>query len=210
MTISRLRGAGGQMRASLMVCDNPGAADQEREEFVSLVTRVLARGLDQIEQSPLPESDLVGLANALLSIGREGGWARRFGDLRAEIAAEEINVWSRRLAEIVPARAAVLGPIFKQVLKSCFQPSPDVCRNSFREVDSMGRSRRQEHAYDLKRVSGAHCVDCPYWTEKTEGEHLAWLRGKWYAGAADLEAGRAVYLPEDFRALRRWRPGCIS
>ena len=175
-------------------------------EFVACLSPVIERGLRQTGRAPLSDAHMVALARTILVIGARGGWARRFGAERDEIRTEEVAAWSNLLGAAVSERAAELGTVFKQVLKSCFQPSPQQCRNSFCETDSAGRCRRQERVYDQGRLSGAHCVDCPYWTEMNDSEHFEFLMDRWIAGEADLRAHRSVYLPDDFRALRRWRP----
>lgn len=96
------------------------------------------------------------------------------------------------------------GPV-KQLVKGCGQATRQQCRESYREVDGAGVCRRQLLAKALERVSGTHCVDCPYWTQLTAGQHESLLAEAWVGagGAAELAAHREVFLPEDFRALRR-------
>jgi hypothetical protein len=101
-------------------------------------------------------------------------------------------------------RAALEAPA-RQLVKACFYPEFKTCRDSFREVSPDGTCRRQELARALKRVSGAHCVDCPHWVALTPEQHGRFLARAWQpAGAADFAAHRDVFLPEDFRALRRF------
>jgi hypothetical protein len=190
-----------------MAVPPPSAPDRVVQAFLACLGPVLGRGLRQAGREPLSDAHVEALARAVLDIGAEGGWARRFAGAREDLRPEEVAEWSTRLGAVVPGRAAELGTVFKQVLKSCFQPPPAQCRNSFCETDSAGRCRRQERVYDLARLSGAHCVDCPYWLELNGDEHFKFLADRWLAGVDDLEAHRAVYLPEDFRTLRGWRPG---
>ena len=58
-----------------------------------------------------------------------------------------------------------------------------------------------------RRVSGAHCVDCPYWVTLTAEQHEVFLAENWHAGPGEFAKDRDVFLPEDFRALRRWVRG---
>ncbi len=95
----------------------------------------------------------------------------------------------------------------RQLLKACLNPEFRQCRDSYREVVD-GVCRRQELARTRGRLSGAHCVDCPYWVALRPEQHAALLAREWLAG--DLEefaAHHEIFLPEDFRALRvfLWR-----
>ncbi|HVS52941.1 MAG TPA: hypothetical protein VHD62_11360 [Opitutaceae bacterium] len=114
-------------------------------------------------------------------------------------------------AECAPLVARVLGAATepwlaeaaRQLVKACFYPEFKTCRDSFREVAPEGSCRRQELVRVRRRVSGAHCVDCPYWVALAPAPHEKFLARHWRAGAADLAAHREIFLPEDFRALRR-------
>jgi hypothetical protein len=175
-------------------------------EFAGLVLAVVERGLRQTGQPPLASDEAEVLVAALRAFGEAGGWAVRFGGGREELPAERVAQGVGQVLRALPGRSAEFAGLAKQVFKACFQPPPPVCRDSYREGDATGRCRRQERTYDLARVSGAHCVDCPYWEEFSAGPHLGWLSERWRAGRADLEASAEVFLPEDFRELRRWRP----
>jgi hypothetical protein len=90
------------------------------------------------------------------------------------------------------------------MVKACFYPEFKVCRDSFREVGRDGACRRQELARARTRVSGTHCVDCPHWVALDPLEHAEFLAREWHRDAHVLAANRGVFLPEDFRELRRW------
>jgi hypothetical protein len=98
----------------------------------------------------------------------------------------------------------LLAEAVRQVIKACLYPEFKTCRDSFREVGADGRCKRQEFDRVRRRVSGAHCVDCPYWVTLTPEQHERFLAENWRAGAAEFAADRRVFLPEDFRALRQW------
>ncbi|WP_414661281.1 hypothetical protein [Horticoccus sp. 23ND18S-11] len=98
----------------------------------------------------------------------------------------------------------VLLDLAKQVLKACFYPELAICRDSFREVAKDGSCRRQEVARARSRISGAHCVDCPHWVEREPAAHAALLAQEWRSDPGLLAAHQEIFLPEDFRALRRW------
>lgn len=93
----------------------------------------------------------------------------------------------------------------RQLVKACFHPEFAHCRNSYREVGKDGSCRRQELRRVRGRISGTHCIDCPHWTALQPDEHVELLRREWMADRTELEQQRAVFLPEDFRAFRRWR-----
>jgi hypothetical protein len=92
----------------------------------------------------------------------------------------------------------------KQIVKACFYPEFRVCRDSYRERSGKGVCKRQVLEKARGRVSGAHCVDCPYWTDVSPERHTELLRAGWCGDPAELGENRAVFLPEDFRAVRRW------
>lgn len=180
--------------------------ETEYGEFTRLVLTVVRRGLRQTGQSPLAPVEEEALVAALWAFGGAGGWAVRFGGGREELPADRVAAGVGQVLRALPGRSAELSGLAKQVFKACFQPPPPVCRDSYRESDAAGRCRRQERTYDLARLSGAHCVDCPYWEEFAAGPHFGWLSERWRSGRAELEASAEVFLPEDFRELRRWRP----
>lgn len=154
----------------------------------------------------MTDEELEKLGVVLIELGREGGWQARFGGGCEEIPTGCVKTWVGRITALFPHRAGELAGLAKQLLKTCFQPAPAICRDSYRECDASGHCRRQERVYDLARISGAHCVDCPHWEGRDAQAHEAWLGVQWMAGANELATHRAVYLPEDFRALRCWAP----
>lgn len=97
----------------------------------------------------------------------------------------------------------------RHLVKACFYPEFRDCRDSFREVARDGTCRRQELARVRGRISGTHCVDCPHWTALGPDEHAAMLAREWRTDPAEFGRHRTVFLPEDFRALRRWRHAAV-
>ncbi len=176
-----------------------------RPEFARLVAAVMTRMLAQTGQAPANAEELDRLAALLESLGRQEGWARRRAGGGEELPEALVRAWVDRVAALFPGRGPAFAPLAKQLLKACFQPDPTTCRLSYRQKDASGRCRRQEWEYDRLRMSGAHCIDCPYW-RLAPLEHGSWLAGEWQAGPAALSAGIEVYLPEDFRALRNLSP----
>lgn len=98
----------------------------------------------------------------------------------------------------------ILTDAARQLVKACFYPEFLDCRDSFREVARDGACRRQELARASGRVSGSHCVDCPHWVALEPTAHRAMLRREWRSDPVGFDARSEVFLPEDFRALRRW------
>ncbi len=172
-----------------------------RDIFRGTIAGVVARFLAQNQFAPVDEMTLGALADALVSMGEE---IRRVvgapmaGELPDDIVKEGV---ASVLAVFSPPRSELAG-LVKQLIKGCYQPDHPQCRESYHETDAHGRCRRQELAYDLTRVSGAHCVDCPHWRGWTPDDHAARLAAEWKAGSAVFLAQREVFLPEDFRALR--------
>lgn len=121
-----------------------------------------------------------------------------------EMTADEVEAIVTEALSGLAGREALVVPV-KQLAKGCFQATRRECRDSYREVDRAGVCRRQLLAKARERVSGTHCVDCPYWTQLTAAEHAALLAKAWggAGGAEELAANREIFLPEDFRLLRR-------
>ncbi|HTO03218.1 MAG TPA: hypothetical protein VL069_05915 [Opitutus sp.] len=120
-----------------------------------------------------------------------------------ELSAAEVMPMVEAVLEGNDRRAALIDPV-RQLVKTCFHREFAVCRDSYREVSADGSCRRQTLKKALGRVSGAHCVDCPYWTALSPAEHAEKLSAAWRGETREFSAHRDVYLPEDFRALRMW------
>lgn len=173
-------------------------------EFAHLVAAAMQRMLVQTGLSPATPEELARIAEVLAVIGAEAGARWRAQGRGAELPDSLVREWTGRALEAAPGREGEAGfaALVKQLIKGCFQPEPEQCRLSYRELDRMGRCRRQTLDYVRPRLSGAHCVDCPYWTFAPD-EHRAWLAGQWHGGAAEFAASAAMFLPEDFRRLRK-------
>jgi hypothetical protein len=100
-------------------------------------------------------------------------------------------------------RSSELSTVARQLVKACFHPEFKKCRDSYRETASDGTCRRQELDRVRARVSGSHCVDCPYWTALTAGQDAALVADGWVGDAGLLAAHHEIFLPEDFRVFRR-------
>lgn len=176
------------------------------QEFSRLVSAVVARFFAQNNRTPPAETERMALGERLWALVEERGLPR---PLAREERGEPGEMSDEECAPLV-ARAMgtasdpLLATAARQLVKACFYPEFKTCRDSFREVAPDGSCRRQELKRVLGRLSGAHCVDCPHWVALAPEQHERFLAREWRTGAAEFTAHRAVFLPEDFRALRRW------
>jgi len=175
-------------------------------EFSRLVDAVLLRFFAQNEQPPPEEAERVRCATNLFALLVERGLPRPLARHERGAPGEMSD------AEVAPLVARVLGgsanpllaEVARQLVKACFYPEFKTCRDSWCEVAADGSCRRQELARARRRASGAHCVDCPHWIALAPEQHGKFLARQWRAGEAAFRAQRGIFLPEDFRALRRW------
>jgi hypothetical protein len=177
--------------------------------FAGLVSAILERYFRQNARPGPPPAERLELGARLWALVTERGLPRPLAPAERGVPGEMSDAEVAPLVERVlggPAagRDALAAPV-RQLVKACLYPEFKTCRDSFREVAPDGACRRQELARTRGRVSGAHCVDCPYWVELTPEQHLRFLTRAWRpAGVAELAEHRDVFLPEDFRALRRF------
>jgi len=169
---------------------------KSQAEFERSVGAVVTRFLKQNGLAPADEETLRALA-AVLMAPVAGGTTGR------ELPESVVKEGVARVLAVFSTPRPELTNLAKQLIKGCHQPDKSPCCESYHETDEAGRRRRQELAYDLVRVSGAHCVDCPHWGGWSPEEHADRLAGEWKDGAEVFAADRAVFLPEDFRKLRR-------
>lgn len=189
------------------------SAGAQPDKFAAIVRGMLARFYRQNGQAVPPVAEIAGFVARLETLVVERGvpvgamngetGAPPASEEPPELSAEEVAPLVARV--LAGSADALLGVAARQLVKAVFQPVRRVCRDSYREVTRDGGCRRQELARTRGRVSGAHCVDCPYWTQFTPEQHAELLTREWLAsGAAEFAAERGVFLPEDFRALRQW------
>lgn len=175
-------------------------------EFRSLVQAVVVRFYRQNAQAVPSKAELEAFASGLGAIVAERGLPPPLaaGDPGAPGGLPEAEI-TALVARFVPNDAnAFCTDVARQLVKTCFYPEFTVCRDSYRECGKDGVCRRQDADRARRRVSGSHCVDCPYWVTLGTSDHEAFLVAAWHAGPDAFQANRAVFLPEDFRALRRW------
>lgn len=151
-------------------------------------------------------AELAGVAARLREVIVERGLPRVPPGGRPEEAAElpaaECGPLERRVLGELAADPRWATPV-RQLVKACLQPEFRRCRDSYRERSPEGSCRRQDLDKARARLSGSHCVDCPYWLELTPEQHRRVLRENWVGDPAVLVAREDVFLPADFRELRR-------
>lgn len=176
------------------------------DRFVELIAAVLTRYCRQNEMAALPDpvAQAVGARLWILVSVRGIPPPIPAGAQSApELAPEAVAPLVATLLEDC-SRATDLATPVRQLVKACFQPERRVCRESYRETRADGNCRRQQLERVRSRVSGTHCVDCPHWNALDGAAHRELLAAAWCGDRDLFTAGRDVFLPEDFRALRRW------
>jgi hypothetical protein len=175
-------------------------------EFPRLVSTVLARFFAQNDRAPLPVAAALAFGARLEALVAARGlpWPLGSGETGAPGGRAEVELAPLIAQALAGADDPLLVEAARQLVKACFYPEFKVCRDSFREVAADGGCRRQELARARRRVSGAHCVDCPHWIALAPDAHEKYLAGEWKSAPAAFASHRGVFLPEDFRAVRRW------
>lgn len=180
---------------------------EQGDEFARIVGAVVTRFMAQHGARAPVAPVLRRLAGQLRAVIDERGLPRPLaaeergapgGLPDAECAALVARVMAGLASEPLLAEAA------RQLVKACFHREFRVCRDSFREVGADGSCRRQQLERVRARISGSHCVDCPHWVALEPGAHASMLAAEWCGDSAEFLQERAVFLPEDFRELRRW------
>ena len=173
--------------------------------FEGIVTEILRRFFAQNERSA-PESECLGVAARLAALMAERGLPPPLtaGDRGRPGSMSEPECAPLVARVLNGAADPLLADAVRQLVKACFYPEFTECRESFREVGKDGACRRQELARVRGRISGTHCVDCPYWVALSSDQHAAFVASEWKQGAECFAAHQAIYLPEDFRRFRRW------
>lgn len=180
--------------------------DEPPDVFAHCVVAILERSQRQNGRPSLGEGEQDTVAKRLWQLTQTRG-------LPAPLPADEMGIAGEmEAAEAAPLLAEVLAGLeradelagaVRQLIKACFHPEFRTCRESYREREADGTCRRQQLGKAKARVSGSHCVDCPYWTSLTREEHERCLKRGWAGDVAEYVAHRDVFLPEDFREFRR-------
>ena len=176
-------------------------------EFEEITAEIVRRFFRQNAEAPPADAEIGRVAARLSAVVAERGWPRPLaaGETGSPGGLPEAEVAALAARVAGEGAGARLAEAAKQLVKACFYPEFTVCRDSYRETAKDGTCKRQEWARVRGRVSGSHCVDCPYWTALEPAAHAALLRTAWCGAAEEFERERGGFLPEDFRALRAWR-----
>jgi len=178
----------------------------ERIIFLQSVQCVLDRYARQNDRAPWSAADTAAIGGRLWTLMAERGLPPPLAPcdmgIPGEMLPEEVAPLVARVLDGI-ADAAPLATPARQLVKACFQPEFRKCRDSFREVEPDGSCRRQQWKKARERISGSHCVDCPYWLSLTPAQHEAFLAKAWIGDSAQWVAHRYGFLPEDFRTLRQ-------
>ncbi len=191
-----------------------GCADHggtPRAWFERLVTDVMARALRQDGGSLPSPAAQESCVRSLWEAAEALGWPTPLAEGTVCPAGETPGAaLEPRALEIAAkveneAERVRLLPVIRQLLKACVYPEFTQCRDSYRAATAEGRCARQQRAVAAARISGSHCVDCPYFVALTEDEHRSLLRAAWRGDSVDsFDREPSVFLPNDFRALRRF------
>lgn len=178
--------------------------------FVHQVKKILQRHFGQTEKSAPPEQALVHFGKVLWRLVQKHG-------LPAPLAnadqGQDQNMPSEKLASRLDEvwrgfkfsdyRSDLEVPA-RHLVKGIWQPEFKKCRLSYKESDSSKNCDRQDLAKVRSRISGAHCVDCPYWVSVSSLKNEKLLTKEWNQNkVAEFTANADVFLPEDFRSLRQ-------
>jgi hypothetical protein len=180
---------------------NPGA-----EELRGLLRAIFERFFGQNGRDAPADSQVAEFSTRLSALIAERGLPRPLpaNEVGAPGEMAETDI-AGLVARSLPLDADVLfADAGRQIIKACFYPEFRTCRDSFCAVANDGSCRRQQLARVRQRISGTHCVDCPHWVALAPGEHETFLLAHWRGDKGEFTANRALFLPEDFRALRRW------
>lgn len=178
------------------------------EQFDALVIAALTRFHRQNGQPP-PVAEIHRVAAQLEQLVAERGVPPP-ADAGATDGLPEEELAPLVARVLAGTSGALLADAGRQLVKACFYPELRACRDSYREVRRDGSCRRQEIGLVRGRISGTHCVDCPHWVSLAPEPHAHMVAHAWHGDAPAFWQEREVFLPEDFRALRRWLHGAAG
>ena len=177
-----------------------------KDAFQRQVAILFQRYVRQNGLPALADAEAGRFGVQLASLVEKRGLPRR---LRVEEMGEPGEMSADEVAPLVDFvlaqsdRAIDLTPVARQLIKACFHPEFRKCRDSYREKVADGSCRRQDAGRVRTRISGSHCIDCPYWTALNPAQHEGCLLEGWAGDRSTLMAHRDLYLPEDFRVFRQ-------
>lgn len=195
---------------------NPAhTGESARLRFQFLAGACLARYVQANAGVVVAESCLMPCCEVVWDIVEAHGWPeplpagieRRATDTELTDLATWVDRATRPAVEagvggqVLSCLKAAVGQLFK----TCLYQEITVCRESYRMQTADGRCKRQIQANARARLSGSHCVDCPWTVRLTAEQHATLLRKNWAPGnAVTFDSDPMCFLPEDFRSLRRF------
>jgi hypothetical protein len=182
-----------------------------RATFEAQVSRLLDRFMAQNGRPALTVAESRSIGTRLSAQALRRGLPRPLRNDEmgqpGELPPKEVNEIVRDVLQDITASDATTD-VTRQLVKACFHPEFKKCRESYREATATGECRRQNVDRARGRISGSHCVDCPYWTALTPTQHTVLLSGAWAGEVREFETNREIFLPEDYRdfrcTLRAW------
>ncbi|GAB5561965.1 MAG: hypothetical protein SynsKO_36120 [Synoicihabitans sp.] len=183
---------------------------EAKEGFTHQIKKICQRYFRQTNNESPPDAALVHFATILWRLIEKNGLppALEPSDQGQDAALSEADL-SSKLDELwsafrfVDHRAALEAPA-RHLIKGIWQPEFKKCRLSYKEESSAGKCDRQNLTKSLGRISGAHCVDCPYWVSISAEKNEKLLKKEWDQNSVvELSANMDVFLPEDYRSLRQ-------
>lgn len=179
------------------------------DAFVLAVQKILRRHFAQNALPVPPDAALLAAARALWELGRRRGLPPALktgeqGEPRELSESELAPLVEPIVSEFpIPEARAHLGLAVRDLARTLFQPEFKKCRLSYKEcAPGAAACERQDVAAARLRISGAHCVDCPYWAQLSAEKNEKLLAKEWTGGGAAFSAQTTVFMPEDFRGLR--------
>lgn len=183
---------------------------EAQEGFTHQIKKILQRYFRQTEKTPPPEAALVHFGTILWRLIQQHGLPE---PLEAADQGEDETMpaeqLTARLDEIWSAFRFVdyrndLETPARHLVKGIWQREFKKCRLSYKESETTGNCDRQSLSNALPRISGSHCVDCPYWVSISAEKNEKLLSKEWNQNAvAELTAHLDVFLPEDYRSLKQ-------
>lgn len=183
---------------------------EAQEGFVHQVKKILQRYFRQTDKPAPPDPALVHFGNIIWKLVEEKGLppALEGSDqgVEAEMSPEDIrsrldSIWSS--FRFVDYKSDLEVPA-RHLVKGIWQPEFKKCRMSYKEANDSDKCERQDLSGARARISGSHCVDCPYWVSVTAEKNEKLLTKEWAPDSvAELTSHLTEFLPEDYRQLRQ-------
>lgn len=183
--------------------------NNERAVFTVLSIPVIKRFCKQTSRPEFPDKIIQEFCAVLWSVTIATGFPLPQEETGQNAPVDvDADIHSDRLASVLdqldyPEYRMELAILANQFLKTLLQPEFRSCRLSYCKTNEAGVCERQSLARCKKRISGAHCVDCPLFIVTNPAKHPKVLKAQWAKEKRDeLDEQMDVFLPEDFRQLK--------